>query len=72
MFNSVTYLMLSSVQGKRSQNTEDYVNFVGDIIYPKKIYGPYGFHADKLRVIILVVGENTFQGFVNSSFSKLY
>ena len=41
-------------KGKRSQNTEDYVNFVGDVMYPKKIYGPYGFHADKLRVTTII------------------
>ena len=30
--------------------TEDYVNFVGDLMYPKKKFGTFGYNADKLKV----------------------
>jgi hypothetical protein len=29
---------------------EDYVNFVGDMMYPKRLFGPYGYSAEKGRV----------------------
>ena len=29
--------------------TEDYVNFVGDLMYPKTVFGPYGFDPAKGR-----------------------
>ena len=30
--------------------TEDYVNLAGDIMYPKKKFGAYGFDHMKLKV----------------------
>ncbi len=27
--------------------TEDYVNVVGDLMYPKKVFGPFGYHEEQ-------------------------
>lgn len=29
---------------------EDYINFVGDLMYPKIVFGPYGYNPEKKRV----------------------
>ena len=34
--------------------TEDYVNIVGEIMYPKQTFGPYGYDAESGRVSISV------------------
>jgi len=34
---------------KKARITEEYVNFVGEIMYPKKVFGPYGHHPEKNR-----------------------
>mmetsp|Transcript_29598 Transcript_29598/g.28326 ORF Transcript_29598/g.28326 Transcript_29598/m.28326 type:complete len:189 (+) Transcript_29598:238-804(+) len=34
---------------KKSKITEDYVNFVGNVMYTKKQFGPYGFNPEKCR-----------------------
>ena len=34
---------------KKFKIAEEYINFVGDIMYPKKTFGAYGFHPEKTR-----------------------
>lgn len=31
--------------------TEDYVNFVGDLMYPKKKFGTFGYNLAKSKVV---------------------
>jgi hypothetical protein len=35
--------------------SEDYVSLVGDIMYPRKEFGPYGYIPDKARVSALSI-----------------
>ena len=57
------YIPLDKVEGKTGKSdynkkerwvshkmTEDYVNFVGDLMYPKKKFGTFGYNSDKLKV----------------------
>jgi hypothetical protein len=39
-----------SARWRTHQYCEDYVNFVGDMMYPKTKLGPYGFEPEKGRV----------------------
>ena len=34
---------------KKFKIAEEYINFVGDIMYPKKTFGAYGFQPEKTR-----------------------
>ncbi len=43
------------VAGRPHGITEDYVNVVGEIMYPKQTFGPYGFNAEVGRVSVLFV-----------------
>lgn len=35
--------------------TEDYVNVVGDLMYPKTTFGPYGYAPENGRVCVYFV-----------------
>ena len=41
--------MVKKERLKKARITEEYVNFVGDIMYPKKVFGPYGHQPEKNR-----------------------
>jgi hypothetical protein len=41
--------------GVSHKKTEDYVNFVGDLMYPKKKFGTFGYNLAKLKVILLLI-----------------
>jgi hypothetical protein len=41
------------VTGRPHGITEDYVNIVGELMYSKRTYGPYGYDAEAGRVRLL-------------------
>ena len=45
--------MLSLSVGRPHGITEDYVNIIGEIMYPKQTFGPYGYDAENGRVSVL-------------------
>lgn len=46
MSSSVSFLLC---RWRAQRMTEDYVNLVGDIMYPKVGFGAYGYDTDKAR-----------------------
>lgn len=50
-FRKIDILQIKSLSiGRPHGITEDYVNIIGEIMYPKQTFGPYGYDAENGRV----------------------